>query len=651
MNNLASITDKDRQWCIGRLLMAVLGVSFLSMATLALVLGLLFAMAVSPPRLAQAQGSSNGVITHTTVTDFAAGCSILTNTSVSSTSNGEIRLTASLEDYFDDSLVDSARWQTGFVYTWYTVSPPTETGGMLVLDGSYMRSQVSFTQSPRFFEANAQLRVNVITESAWSDLGFYRQMPPFSYTDGITEDSAIRLFIAGNDATGLYVRTRENFPASPTVDANITDPDLTGFHNFRIEWAESETRYYVDNSLAETVFSGTSSLPAWVFLYSQEPGRQINIDWIRAGQYALSGSYVSCTQDAGQVANWTTLAADADQASGTTIVYSTRTSIDGNTWSDWLPVSGNNINSPSGRYLQYRIELATGNTLRSPEVQKVSLSYFGPSTLVMTPTLAVLNPGANRQFTAQIYDDNDEPVEGLVYTWQVLNGGGTINSNGLFTGILTAGTYTDTVQVGSNAGLTQTASVIINNLAPTAAVGGPYMGLEGQAVNLNGSGSSDPNNDSLSYAWDLDDDDQFDDASIASPAYTWPDNGVFSVTLLITDSGGLTSTVATTASIANVAPIISGVANSGPVSSGKAVTVTVTATDPGADILTYSFDWNNDGSYEIANQLNHIASTVYTDSGDYIVKVRVLDGDQGQTIGSTTIKVDNFPVYLPILIK
>jgi glucose/arabinose dehydrogenase len=77
--------------------------------------------------------------------------------------------------------------------------------------------------------------------------------------------------------------------------------------------------------------------------------------------------------------------------------------------------------------------------------------------------------------------------------------------------------------------------------APVARISaGPRWGPLNLQVNFDGSGSSDPNGESLSYAWDLDGDGQFDDSTSASPSFTYKSAQNVTVALRVEDGTGKT---------------------------------------------------------------------------------------------------------------
>jgi len=77
-----------------------------------------------------------------------------------------------------------------------------------------------------------------------------------------------------------------------------------------------------------------------------------------------------------------------------------------------------------------------------------------------------------------------------------------------------------------------------SNTPPSAVVGAvPTSGPAPLTVSFDGSGSFDPDGDTISFAWDLDGDGSFDDSSAVSPMFTYTIGGSYLVRLQVTDDG------------------------------------------------------------------------------------------------------------------
>jgi PKD repeat protein len=77
------------------------------------------------------------------------------------------------------------------------------------------------------------------------------------------------------------------------------------------------------------------------------------------------------------------------------------------------------------------------------------------------------------------------------------------------------------------------------NRSPTArATATPTSGEAPLAVSFDGTGSSDPDGDALTYAWDLDGDGAHDDASTAKPSWTYTATGSHTAGLRVSDGRG-----------------------------------------------------------------------------------------------------------------
>ena len=92
--------------------------------------------------------------------------------------------------------------------------------------------------------------------------------------------------------------------------------------------------------------------------------------------------------------------------------------------------------------------------------------------------------------------------------------------------------------------------VAADNSTPTARIAAnPTSGLAPLAVAFSGTGSSDPESQPLSYAWDLDGDGAYDDSTAAAPSRTYTAAGVVTVRLRVSDPGGLQATTSTTITV------------------------------------------------------------------------------------------------------
>jgi hypothetical protein len=375
-----------RQRLLGLVIMA---------AVLTAAVGLTALAPLGQARPAHAQGGN--VIVHDTVSDFAQACTALNNASVSSASGGEVRLAATIEDYFDDGVIDATRWISGHARRFYTTPLPYESGGWLNLDGTWLRSTSDDTQTTRFFEARALLRVGGLP-TGWPDLGFIREgayegqaMDELNPGLPRTADTGSRLFLA-TDYSQLLSWGRDGVEANPLyviTHTSVSGEDLLQPHVFRIEWTPTDARYYLDGNQLNGTMLGNTGLRSWVWLYSMNAGRPIQVDWVRAGQYASSGHTVSCPLDAGQSTAWLTLTWEGSQPGGTSVTFQTRTSHDASTWSGWAGLNGNAIQSPARRYLQYRILMTTSDPMQSPEVGRVTITNSAPTptpTNTATPT-------------------------------------------------------------------------------------------------------------------------------------------------------------------------------------------------------------------------------------------------------------------------
>jgi glucose/arabinose dehydrogenase len=93
------------------------------------------------------------------------------------------------------------------------------------------------------------------------------------------------------------------------------------------------------------------------------------------------------------------------------------------------------------------------------------------------------------------------------------------------------------------------------NQGPVAvATATPTSGAAPLTVDFDGTGSSDPDGNPLTYAWDLDDDGAYDDSTATKPSYTYSTAGTYTASLRVTDSLGASDIDSVTISVGGNTP-------------------------------------------------------------------------------------------------
>jgi PKD repeat protein len=159
------------------------------------------------------------------------------------------------------------------------------------------------------------------------------------------------------------------------------------------------------------------------------------------------------------------------------------------------------------------------------------------------------------------------------------------------------------------------------NQPPVADAGGPYVVDEGQAVYLDGSGSTDLDGDTLTYAWDLDHDGAYDDGSGMQMTHTFTDHGIYTVGLEVRDTLWQ-DTQMTTVTVHDLTPTAAFIWRPEPQDEGSALLFTDQSTSTPDTLAAWNWDFAGQGT----SHAQHPSFT-FPDEGDYPVALTVTDDD------------------------
>lgn len=258
----------------------------------------------------------------------------------------------------------------------------------------------------------------------------------------------------------------------------------------------------------------------------------------------------------------------------------------------------------------------------------VSLRILAPPSASFSFTPAKPTEGSVVAFDASGSSDPDGTIAS--YAWD-FGDGATGSGSEPSHAYARFGTYTVTLTVRDNDGLTATSSKALRILAPPQAffVFAPSAPLEGEAVSFDGSASADPDGTIGSYAW------TFGDATTGNGAvlsHVYGRFGTYSVTLTVVDSDGLTASVGETIRI-HARPIASFTFSPAKPLEGQSTSFDGRASsDPDGTVASYSWDFG-DGTTGSGSRPAH----TYARFGVYTVSLTVTDND-GLT-GTTSLGV------------
>lgn len=176
------------------------------------------------------------------------------------------------------------------------------------------------------------------------------------------------------------------------------------------------------------------------------------------------------------------------------------------------------------------------------------------------------------------------------------------------------------------------------NVAPAADAGPDRSVAEGSAVEFTASVSDPDNDDAHTYAWDFG---GGLTAAGSTVSHVFADNGIFDVSVTITDKAGATHTDSVRVTVANVAPTAAIAGAPETAAEGTAIAMTSDVADPGtADTHTVAWSVTKDGN-AFATGSDGSFSFTPDDNGSYVVSLTVTDDDGGVGTATATVAVTN----------
>ena len=214
------------------------------------------------------------------------------------------------------------------------------------------------------------------------------------------------------------------------------------------------------------------------------------------------------------------------------------------------------------------------------------------------------------------------------------------------------GAYVVQLAVSDGTIVSNSQGMISTEATPPIADAGPsQVVVAGAVVHLNGSASSDPDGDRLSFQWSLVSLPAGSQTSISDPAAVAPTfvadlAGTYVAQLVVSDTHGNSSSASVSISTQDLPPL----ANAGPaqlVAVGNTVQLNAAASsDPGGDPLSYSWHLLSvpAGSAAALSSATAVNPTFVADlAGTYVVQLAVSDTHGNSSLATVEVATDSIP--------
>ena len=245
------------------------------------------------------------------------------------------------------------------VTPWQDGGSGTLDGGMLVLDGARVGCE-PLLLSPRSIEIAA-----VFAARPDQHAGFGTNFVDVPW-----------VMFSSKWGRRLYARTH----LLNVEDKKLSAEWFGARHVFRIDWNVLDIIFSVDGQRQAHFMVPVPGHMRGLAANQRLGGPPLRVEWMRISPYVDAGRFTSRVLDAGQPAAWAEAHVDVDLPPGTSVTVEARTGDvpdpAGPGWTPWRAVAADCRPPPTpGRYLQYRVDLATTDPSRTPVLRRAAFGY------------------------------------------------------------------------------------------------------------------------------------------------------------------------------------------------------------------------------------------------------------------------------------